>query len=176
VTRSLSVALAVVYDLSPAATGSLPRAQDPPMSANSRHEIRLGGAEPILSMGKRSGDCEARDVRPLAPSGIPSLLALEVSSRWSSSATQEPACPDRYHGSGESELGRGTNWERIVSQTGSVRRFAHRRKVPEGGWASAATVRSTATLIHNHASAVVTCDFFTSVTATFQVLYVFVAI
>ena len=33
-----------------------------------------------------------------------------------------------------------------------------------------------ATFIHNHASAVVACDLFTSVTATFQVLYVFVAI
>jgi len=33
-----------------------------------------------------------------------------------------------------------------------------------------------ATFLHNHASAVVACDFFTSVTATFQVLYVFVAI
>ena len=33
-----------------------------------------------------------------------------------------------------------------------------------------------ATFIHNHPSAVVACDLFTSVTATFQVLYVFVAI
>jgi putative transposase len=33
-----------------------------------------------------------------------------------------------------------------------------------------------ATFIHNHASAIVACDLFTSVTATFQVLYVFVAI
>ena len=32
------------------------------------------------------------------------------------------------------------------------------------------------TFIQNHASAIVACDFFTSVTATFQVLYVFVAI
>jgi transposase InsO family protein len=32
------------------------------------------------------------------------------------------------------------------------------------------------TFIRNHANAIVACDFFTSVTATFQVLYVFVAI
>jgi hypothetical protein len=32
------------------------------------------------------------------------------------------------------------------------------------------------TFLHNHASAIVACDFFTSVTATFQILYVFVAI
>src|SRR5260370_16916878 len=33
-----------------------------------------------------------------------------------------------------------------------------------------------ATFVHNHASDIVACDFFTSVTATFQVLYVFFAI
>jgi len=33
-----------------------------------------------------------------------------------------------------------------------------------------------ATFVHNHASDIVACDFFASVTATFQVLYVFVAI
>lgn len=32
------------------------------------------------------------------------------------------------------------------------------------------------TFVHNHASDIIACDFFTSVTATFQVLYVFVAI
>ena len=32
------------------------------------------------------------------------------------------------------------------------------------------------TFVRNHASGIVACDFFTSVTATFQVLYVFVAI
>ena len=32
------------------------------------------------------------------------------------------------------------------------------------------------TFVHNHASEIVACDFFRSVTATFQVLYVFVAI
>jgi len=32
------------------------------------------------------------------------------------------------------------------------------------------------TFIRNHADGIVACDFFTSVTATFQVLYVFVAI
>jgi putative transposase len=33
-----------------------------------------------------------------------------------------------------------------------------------------------ATFIQNHANAIIACDFFTSVTATFQILYVFVAI
>ena len=33
-----------------------------------------------------------------------------------------------------------------------------------------------ATFVQNHASEIIACDFFTSVTATFQVLYVFIAI
>ncbi len=95
--------------ISLAATGSLPGAQNPPGAAQSRHEIRLGGPEPILPMGERSGYCEAGYLCPLAPSGIPSLLALEVSPRWSSTPTQEPACTHRDNGTGESELGRRTD-------------------------------------------------------------------
>jgi hypothetical protein len=41
------------------------------------------------------------------------------------------------------------------------------RPVPSQRWV---------TFVHNHASEIIACDFFTSVTATFQVLYVFVAI
>jgi transposase InsO family protein len=46
----------------------------------------------------------------------------------------------------------------------------------QGGRPRQPTGQRWATFIHNHASAIVACDFFTSVTATFQVLYVFVAI
>jgi hypothetical protein len=94
---------------------------------NSRHEIRLGDPEPILPLGERSGDCEAGYFRPLAQSGIPSLLALEVSSRRSSSATQEPALNHHDDGAGESELGRWTDRRRVVAQTGSVGRSAYRQ-------------------------------------------------
>jgi len=46
----------------------------------------------------------------------------------------------------------------------------------QGGRPRQPTGQRWATFIHNHASAIVACDFFTSVTETFQVLYVFVAI
>jgi hypothetical protein len=82
-------------------------------------KFALAMLSPILSLGERSGDCQAGHVGPLAPSRIPSLLALEVSVRWPSSAAQESA--RTYHGdrTSESELGRRTNRRRIVAQTGS---------------------------------------------------------
>jgi len=46
----------------------------------------------------------------------------------------------------------------------------------QGGRPRHPTGQRWATFIHNHANAIVACDFFTSVTATFQVLYVFVVI
>jgi putative transposase len=46
----------------------------------------------------------------------------------------------------------------------------------QGGHPRPPSSQRWATFIHNHASDIVACDFFTSVTATFQVLYVFVAI
>ena len=100
-TRSPTVVLAIVGDLitvlfrsrangresiPPAATGYLPGAQDAPAPRKSRHQIRVGDVKPILPPGERSRDCEAGYLGPLAPSRIPSLLALEVSSRWSSTA------------------------------------------------------------------------------------------
>jgi len=52
-----------------------------------------------------------------------------------------------------------------------------RWQVLEAAWAAAATFRSTlGDVRRNHASDIVACDFVTSVRATFQVLYVFVAI
>ena len=51
------------------------------------------------------------------------------------------------------------------------------RKYLTGGFSSGSHVRSSAamlTFVHNHAKAIVACDFFVVVTATFGVLYMFV--
>ena len=52
----------------------------------------------------------------------------------------------------------------------TVRRYLPPRSRPRGG----RSIQSWATFLHNHASAVLACDFFVVVTATFQQLYVFV--
>jgi len=80
-----------------------------PTPPKPHHEIRLGGPEPILPLGESSGIREAEYLDPLAPSGIPSLLALEVAPYRASAPTQEPPCTHRDDGPRESELGRGTD-------------------------------------------------------------------
>jgi hypothetical protein len=84
-------------------------------------KVALFNPEPFLSLDERSGDCEAGYVHPLAPGGIPSLVALEVSARWPPTAAHEPTRAHRADGSGESELGRRKDRRRVVSQTGSAR-------------------------------------------------------
>jgi hypothetical protein len=52
----------------------------------------------------------------------------------------------------------------------TVRRYMPSRSRPRGG----RSTQSWATFLHNHAGAILACDFFIVVTATFQRLYVFV--
>jgi transposase InsO family protein len=54
----------------------------------------------------------------------------------------------------------------------TVRRYMPRYSRPHGG----SSPQSWITFLHNHASAVLACDFFVVVTATFQHLYVFVVL
>jgi putative transposase len=54
----------------------------------------------------------------------------------------------------------------------TVRRYMSRSTAPRGGVRS----QTWSTFVRNHASAVLACDFFVTVTATFRVLYVFVVL
>jgi putative transposase len=127
-------------------------------------------------MDQRSGDCEAGYIRPLAPSRIPAFLALEVSSCWPSGASQESASTDRDDGARESELGEGRIADELSLKLGLFVDSRTAGKYLKGGHPRQPSGQRWATFIHNHASAIVACDFFTSVTVTFQVLYVIVAI
>jgi transposase InsO family protein len=57
----------------------------------------------------------------------------------------------------------------------TVRRYMDRER-GEGGWHSPATGQCWAAFVRNHAQALVACDFCVVVTATFHILYVFVAL
>ena len=138
----------------------------------------MGGlvAGSILSLGVSAVHRKADDLYPLAPRRIPVVLALEVSTSWPSSAPQELASADLHHGKRESELGRTADCRRAIAEaevTGGpkdggkyLRQAGHPRPPRSQRWA---------TFVRNHANAIIACDFFTSVTATSQVLYVFVA-
>jgi transposase InsO family protein len=54
----------------------------------------------------------------------------------------------------------------------TVRRYMATRRAPRGG----ARSQLWSTFVRNHASAVLACDFFVAITATFRVLYVFVVL
>src|SRR5438067_60009 len=54
----------------------------------------------------------------------------------------------------------------------TVRRYMSRGAAPRGG----ARAQTWNTFVRNHASSVLACDFFVTVTATFRVLYVFVVL
>jgi hypothetical protein len=53
----------------------------------------------------RSGERQARHLHPLAPQGLPSPLAPEITTSWQASNTQRPAETDPGDGGGESDLG-----------------------------------------------------------------------
>ena len=54
----------------------------------------------------------------------------------------------------------------------TVRRYIARSSEPRGG----AQSQTWSTFVRNHASAVLACDFFVAVTATFRVFYIFVVL
>ena len=87
------------------------------------------------------------------------------------------AAIDRGDGGGESHLGRGADCLGAVgeardSRVTTVRRYMSRGAAPRDD----ARSQTWTTFVRNHASAVLACDFFVTVTATFRVLYVFVVL
>jgi hypothetical protein len=51
-----------------------------------------------------------------------------------------------------------------------------RRYMPRGGRPRHGVVAAWSRLVRNHAEAILACDFFVTITATFRTLYVFVAL
>jgi putative transposase len=103
--------------------------------------------------------------------------------RWKSRHTGRPPLPKNLRALIVTMARENPSWgeERIANEL-SLKRglFVDPRTIgkylKQGGRPRQPSGQRWATFLHNHASAVVACDFFTSVTATFQLLYVFVAI
>ena len=106
--------------------------------------------------------------------------------RWKSTASGTPSmcrsiCSSslRTDGRGESNLGRGTDCRRTAveardSGVAANRAALHARRSPRLRDGTRSQLWST--FVRNHASAVLACDFFVAITATFRVLYVFVVL
>lgn len=87
---------------------------------------------------------------------------------------------DSPNGFGEPSVGRRTDCPRVLLKLGlrvsprSVRKYMPERTGdgPHGGHSD----QRWTTFVRNHAEVIVACDFFTVITATFKILYVFVVI
>jgi hypothetical protein len=113
----------------------------------------------------------------MASNVVPNVLALEVTQDGSTAAAEEVERADSRDGSRQSHLGRGTHCGRIEPQARdprlaarTIRKYLAKER-PGGG----SSDQRWATFVRNHAKAIVACDFLVSITATFQILYVFVA-
>lgn len=105
---------------------------------------------------------------------VPEVLGIEVSKGRPTATAKEPARIDSADGTRQSKLGRIANELKLklgirVSPR-TIRKYLVRKRPGGGG-----TDQRWATFLRNQAKGIVTCDFFISVTLTFRVLYVFVA-
>jgi transposase InsO family protein len=124
-----------------------------------------------------TADREAGDADPLASTGIPTVLALEVT-------YARPACDftgrtaaHRDDGGGESDRGEERIANELLLKLGiqlsprTVRRYMPSRpRRPKPG------TQAWSTFVRNHARSVLASDFFVVVTATCRLVYVFVVL
>lgn len=108
---------------------------------------------------------------------ISAVLAVAVPSGRSATTSQEPSSTHLYPGEKKSELGEGRIAYDLSLKLGI---FVDARTVgkymKQSGRPQQPVGQRWSTFMQNHAKAIVACDFFTSVTTTFQILYVFIAI
>jgi hypothetical protein len=113
---------------------------------------------------------QARHADPLAPGRLAAVLALAVTTAWSSSYSTESPTTDRLDGSSESDVGRRADCQRTVAQARNRGLTTHRGTISR---ADAPTPRAHpsqlwSTFVRNHARAVRVCDFCIAITASFQ--------
>jgi len=122
-------------------------------------------------------DCRsARDGCALASSGLAIVLALQIPARKAAHSAGA-ATADSTDGERESTVGRERIANELLVKLGirisprTVGRYMPKRPPgrPRGD-------QRWSTFLKNHAKAILACDFFVAVTATFRMLYVFVVI
>jgi transposase InsO family protein len=106
------------------------------------------------------------------------VLAMEIRASWPTAIAHRPPAVDRGDGRGQSHLGRGTDCLGIAREVGYScvapdDPAVHGSREHASWWDRLSDVEY---VVRNHASAVLACDFFVTVTATFRVLYVFVVL
>ena len=114
---------------------------------------------------------------PLASPGLAALLAVEIPARPAADSGR-PAATDHHDGPREPNLGRRAIADELLLKLGlivsprTVGRYLRRLRPSRGG----RPAQRWATFVRNHAHAVLACDFFTTITVRFRILYVFVVL
>jgi hypothetical protein len=111
----------------------------------------------------------------MASPGVPLVLALEVQGGRKTSSAQEPPRVDSEDGGTDSPWGEEHIANELKLKLGirvslrTVQKYlaGHRGRTPDPS-------QRWLTFVHNHAHAIVACDFFVVSTARFRILYVFV--
>src|SRR5262249_52950945 len=115
----------------------------------------------------------------MASQRVSIVLAVEIATARATSGAGHCATADCRHGVGESDLGRGTDRRRTAVKLGiHLSPRTVRRYMPTRGGAPRTGARSPqwSTFVRNHATAVLACDFFVAISATFRAFYVFVVL
>ncbi len=111
--------------LPPEATGALPRAAGEAPTRVGSAAPRPRPASAVLRLAGSPHGRPASDSPPLAPGGIPTLVALAVSARAPAPSGGPPA-PDRRNGQGQPDLGRRAHRRGTPPETRNAGLAPHR--------------------------------------------------
>ena len=159
--------------LSSQAVGPVPGALDHPTACHPCDPPHLGLAGPLVRLAPRAGHCPTGHVDPLASSGVPTVLALEITT-WTSPDPSDLQALIRRMARENPSWGEERIANELLLKLGlcvsprTVRKYlpkrldrGRRQRVPSQRWR---------TFVRNHAQAIVACDFCVVVTATFRLL------
>ena len=145
-----------------------------------QHDARRSGLALALVRLAAGLACRATgDFDPLAPPGVPALVALEIQAGTATDPGGPPSA-DLPHGPRPPDVGPGAHRQRTAAQAGPARVPTNRAQIfAEAPEPRSGHTRAVPALVHvcpQPRRAIVACDFCVAITATFRMLYVFVVI
>jgi hypothetical protein len=131
---------------------------------------------PILRLERRSHRRQTGYLDSLATQRFPAVLEMEIGTSWASVRTCRHSEIDRRHGPNSNPTwGEQRIADELLLKIGiQISPRTVRRYMPNNPKRPADPSQQWMTFVRNHAKAVIACDFFVVVTATFQLVYAFV--
>src|SRR5215831_20489690 len=150
------------------------RAQSQTTTSYRCHSLYVGSAVRSLRLAERSHHRQTRHVDSLAPHRLPFVLEVQISASRTTSRSNPAAVADRRDGNEQPDLGEERIADELLLKIGiRISPRTVRRYMPKTPRPPADPKQRWMTFVRNHARAIIACDFFVVVTATFQLVYVF---